>query len=108
VPKYNARDAAVLKAMFSNCPIVMGSATPSLESMYNSKIGKYQLLELPERVDNAKLPKIKLVDVLIEKKKNNMVGIFSKTLLEGIDKRLIKKESVIILQNRRGFSTQVY
>jgi primosomal protein N' (replication factor Y) len=108
VPKYNARDAAVLKAMFSNCPVLLGSATPSLESMYNAKIDKYQLLELPERVDNAKLPKIKLVDVLIEKKKNNMVGIFSKTLLEDIDERLTKKESVIILQNRRGFSTQVY
>ncbi len=108
IPKYNARDAAVLKAMFSNCPVILGSATPSLDSMFNSKSGKYKLLELPERVDNAKLPNIKLVDVILEKKKNRMVGIFSKTLLEGIDTRLNKKESVIILQNRRGFSTQVY
>lgn len=108
VPKYNARDGGVIKGMFSNCPVILGSATPSLESMYNSKISKYELLELPERVDNAKLPKIKLVDVILEKKKNRMVGIFSKTLLEGIDARLAKKESIIILQNRRGFSTQVY
>lgn len=108
VPKYNARDAAIIKAMFSNCPVLLGSATPSLESMFNTKIGKYNLLELPDRVDNAKLPKIKLVDVILEKKKNRMTGIFSKTLLEAIDQRLIKKESVIILQNRRGFSTQVY
>jgi len=76
--------------------------------LYNARQGKYELLELPERVDNAKLPKIKLVDVIHEKKKNRMSGIFSKTLLEGIDKRLTRNESVIILQNRRGFSTQVY
>ncbi len=76
--------------------------------MYNSKIGKYELLELDERVDNAKLPKIKLVDIILEKKKNRMVGVFSKTLLEAIDQRLTKKENVIILQNRRGFATQAY
>lgn len=108
VPKYNARDAAVLKGMFSNCPVILGSATPSLESMFNAKSGKYNLIELPERVDNARLPKIRLVDVTVEKKKHKMVGVFSQTLLDAIDTRLQKKESVIILQNRRGFSTQVY
>ena len=76
--------------------------------MFNSKQGKYELLELPDRVDNAKLPKIKLVDIKLEKKKNKMFGVFSKTLLDAIDARLTKKEGVIILQNRRGFSTQVY
>jgi len=108
VPKYHARDAGILKAMFYKCPVVLGSATPSIETMYNAKSGKYNLLELPDRVDNAKLPKIKLVDITLEKKENRMVGVFSKTLLDAIDQRLIKKESVIILQNRRGFSTQVY
>ncbi|MCB0748731.1 MAG: primosomal protein N', partial [Ignavibacteriae bacterium] len=108
IPKYNARDAAVLKGFFGKVPVLLGSATPSIESMYNSKIGKYELLELPERVDNAKLPKIKLVDIIFEKKKNRMTGVFSKTLLEAIDLRLTKKENVIILQNRRGFATQAY
>jgi primosomal protein N' (replication factor Y) (superfamily II helicase) len=108
IPKYNGRDAAILKGMFSNAPVLLGSATPSLESMFNAKSGKYELLELPERVDNAKLPKIKLVDITIEKKKNRVVGVFSKTLLEAIDERLKRKESVIILQNRRGFATQAY
>ena len=108
VPKYNARDAAVLKGMFSNCPVILGSATPSLESMFNAKSGKYNFIELPERVDNAKLPKIRLVDVTVEKKKNKMVGVFSQTLLDAVDARLVKKENVIILQNRRGFSTQVF
>jgi primosomal protein N' (replication factor Y) (superfamily II helicase) len=108
VPKYNARDAAIILARFNDCPIILGSATPSIESMYNAKTGKYKLLELKERVDGAKLPKIEYVNVKAEKKKRKMENIFSKKLLEKIEDRLKKKEGVIILQNRRGFSTQIY
>ncbi|MCX6151828.1 MAG: primosomal protein N' [Ignavibacteriales bacterium] len=108
VPKYQARDAAVVRAKISNCPIVLGSATPSVESMYNVRTGKYKILELKERVDDANLPVIKLVNVLIEKKKKRMENIFSKLLLDEIALRLKKKEGVIILQNRRGFATNVY
>ena len=108
VPKYHARDAAIIKARFNNCPVVLGSATPSVESMYNALNEKFKLLELLERVDGASMPEIKLVDVTIEKKKQKMEGVFSKTLLEEIDTRVKKKESVILLQNRRGFSTQVF
>ncbi|MCX6169300.1 MAG: primosomal protein N' [Ignavibacteriales bacterium] len=108
VPKYNARDAAIILAKFNNCPVLLGSATPSVESMFNALSGKYNLLELNERVDNAKLPKIKLVDITIEKKKKRMESIFSRELLDEIGIHLKKKESVIILQNRRGFATQVF
>jgi len=108
VPKYHARDAAIIRSKISECPVVLGSATPSVESMYNALNGKYNFLELPERVDNAKLPQIKLVDVTIEKKKKQMESIFSRELLEEVSSRLKKKESVIILQNRRGFATQVF
>ena len=108
VPKYHARDAAIIRAKFSECPVVLGSATPSVESMYNALNGKYNLLELPDRIDNAKLPKIKLVDITIEKKKKQMESIFSREFLEEIGNRLKKKESVIVLQNRRGFATQVF
>ena len=107
-PKYHARDAAIMYAYFYKCPIVLGSATPSIESMYNAKNSKYKLLELKERVDNAKLPLIKLINVVNERKSKRMENIFSKTLLDEIEKRLVKKESVIIFQNRRGFSTQVF
>ncbi|MEG8946232.1 primosomal protein N' [Rosettibacter firmus] len=107
-PKYHARDAAIMRAKFNNCPIILGSATPSVESMYNALNGKYHLLELPQRIDKAQLPIIKLVDIGIEQKKKRMESIFSKTLLDEINNRISKKESIIILQNRRGFATQVY
>lgn len=107
-PKYNARDAAVILGKLNECPVILGSATPSVESMYNALNGKYNLLELKERVDNAKLPAIKLVDVTIEKKKKKMESIFSRELLHEIRLRLSKKENVIVLQNRRGFATQVF
>ena len=108
VPKYNARDCAVMKAKLNNIPIVLGSATPSIESMHNAKTGKYTLLTLPERIDNARLPLITLVNVVSEKKDKQMESNFSKKLLDKIEHRLTKREGVIILQNRRGFATQLY
>ena len=76
--------------------------------MYNAQTGKYKLLEMPERIDDAKLPKITLVNVAIERKKKKMENVFSKLLLDKIEDRLRKKEGIIILQNRRGFSTQIH
>lgn len=108
IPRYNARDAAVYLGNLNKCPVVLGSATPSIESMYNAKTGKYQLLDLPERIDDAKLPHIKFVNINIERKKKKMENVFSRTLLDKIEDRLKKKEGIIILQNRRGFSTQIY
>jgi len=108
IPKYNARDSAIVLGKIKNCPVLLGSATPSIESMYNAVSGKYKLLTLPERIDNAKLPKISLVNVIVERKKKRMENVFTKTLLDKIEDRLNKKEGVIILQNRRGFSTQIF
>ena len=108
IPKYNARDSAIVLGKIKNCPVLLGSATPSIESMHNAINGKYQLLNLPERVDKAKLPKIILVNVIVERKSKRMENVFSKTLLDKIEDRLKKKEGVIILQNRRGFSTQIF
>lgn len=108
VPKYNGRDAAIIRAMHSSCPVLLGSATPSVESMHNALNKKYTLIELTERVDKATLPLIRLVDITIEKKKKKMEGIFSQSLLDAIGERMKKKESVIVLQNRRGFATQVF
>jgi primosomal protein N' (replication factor Y) len=108
IPKYNARDAAVFLGSLYKCPVILGSATPSIESMYNAKTGKYNLLELPERIDDAKLPEIVFVNLNIERKKKKMENVFTKTMLDKIEDRLKKKEGTIILQNRRGFSTQIF
>jgi primosomal protein N' (replication factor Y) len=108
VPRYHARDAAVMLGKFSNCPVILGSATPSSESMYNAKTDKYRLVELTKRIDNARMPKIALLNMAEERKRAKLEGVFSKTLLDRIKDRLEKKQGVIILQNRRGFATQVY
>ena len=108
VPRYNARDAAVVLGSIFNCPIVLGSATPSVESMYNAETGKYKLLSLPERIDDAKLPKITFVNIAHEKNKTKSETVFSKFLIDKIEDRLNKKEGIILLQNRRGFSTQIF
>lgn len=107
-PKYNARDSAVMLGSIFKCPVVLGSATPSIESMYNAEIGKYKLLSLPKRIDDVKLPKIIFVNIAHEKNKSKTETVFSKVLLDKIEDRLKKKEGVIILQNRRGFSTQIF
>jgi len=108
VPKYNARDAAIMKASLEGFPILLGSATPSIESRYNADTGKYTLLRLDNRIDGAKMPEIKLIDVTIEQKKKKMENIFSRTFLDTVSDRIKKDEGVIILQNRRGFATQIY
>jgi primosomal protein N' (replication factor Y) len=90
VPKYNARDAAVVKASMNNAPILLGSATPSVESMHNALNKKYELLELKDRINAAKLPLVKLVDVSYEQKNKKMDGAFSKALVDKINDRLQK------------------
>ena len=108
VPRYNGRDAAIVRAHNFKCPVLLGSATPSIESKFNAVTGKYKLLELTKRIDHAEMPRITLVDITVEKKKKRMKNIFSDALLEKINNRIQKKEGVIILQNRRGFATQVF
>lgn len=108
VPKYQGRDSAIVRGKFSNCPVLLGSATPSVDSMFNAINNKYKLLKMPSRIDDAKLPEITLVNLIAEKKKTGIDSIFSKTLLDKIEDRINKKEGVIILQNRRGFASQVY
>jgi primosomal protein N' (replication factor Y) len=108
IPKYNARDSAIVLGNLNNCPVVLGSATPSIESMYNVETGKYKLLSLPERIDDAKLPKITFVNISREKNRSKSETVFSKVVIDKIEDRLNKKEGVILLQNRRGFSTQIF
>lgn len=101
-PRYNAIDIGLYRAKFYNCPIVLGSATPSIESYTRAKTNIYELLEMKNRVNNN-LPKVTLVDMKEEiRKKNN---IFSQFLKDKINEKLNNNEQVIILLNRRGYTT---
>jgi primosomal protein N' (replication factor Y) len=107
-PKYNARDAAIVKAKMENIPIVLGSATPSFESYYNSISGLYHLLEINERADGAKMPDITLIDMKDNQQTGQKINNFSRKLIDKIIDRINKKEGVILLQNRRGFSASLF
>lgn len=120
IPHYHARDTAIVRAKLNNAVVILGSATPSLESYFNANAGKYTLLELPERVDAASLPSVELVDMKAERKKQFLLaqkernelgksekkefGTISDPLKVKIQDRLNKREGIILLQNRRGFS----
>ena len=104
-PCYNARDLSIVRAKFSNAPVVLGSATPSLETYYNAYItNKYFIYELNERYGNAKLPKVKIIDMTDDNQKISTKSIISNYLFQQIQKRIHNNEQVLILHNRRGFS----
>ncbi|MCO6175753.1 primosomal protein N' [Flavobacterium sp. NRK F10] len=106
-PRYHARDAAVVLAKLHNAKVLLGSATPSLESYYNVKTGKYGLVELKERYGNVVLPEIQLIDLKDKYFRKRMTGHFSDVLLENIKETVHNGEQVILFQNRRGFSPYV-
>lgn len=103
--RYHGRDVAVMRAKFLNCPVILGSATPSFESLLNVKRGKYQLLELPERVSTRPLPKLEIIDRSQVKKRDMPSEHITPQLNEAIKDTLARGGQVIILYNRRGFST---
>ncbi len=122
MPRYHARDVAVVRALHAGAVVLLGSATPSAESYYNAISGKYRLLEMPERVDSAQMPRIDIVDMTTERKRvfeaikkdvQEKKSEFPKRLPDSsisnmlrweIAERMKKREGVILLQNRRGFS----
>ena len=106
-PRYNAKDAAVVLAKLHHAKIVLGTATPSIESYYQAKHGKYELIELNTRYGNAPLPKIHVINLQEERRKNTLKGLFSLYLLESITKALNNGEQVILFQNRRGYSPTI-
>src|SRR5687768_7801750 len=106
-PRYNARDVAVVRANMENAVVVLGSATPSMESFYNVKRGKYSLLELPARIDDKRMPVVRVVDMRKENRKYKGIQIFSQQLKEAITQRLERREQTILFLNRRGYSTML-
>jgi len=106
-PRYHARDTAVVLAHQHKAKILLGSATPSIESYFNTQNGKYGLVELNRRFGNVQLPKIELIDIKEKQHKRKMNGHFSDRLTLLITEALENKEQVILFQNRRGFSPVV-
>jgi primosomal protein N' (replication factor Y) len=106
-PRYHARDVAIMRGQMENAVVVLGSATPSLESYYNCKRGKFALLELPERVDDQKMPHVRVVDMRQAARGEKGIPIFSPQLKEAIHQRLERKEQTILFLNRRGYSTSL-
>ena len=102
-PKYNAIDVAIKRCKYHNAKVLLGSATPTIESYARGDKGYYELVTLDKRANNAKLPTVELVDMKKEIKKGN--SIFSTSLINEINDRLSKKEQVILLLNKRGYSS---
>ena len=106
-PRYHARDVAIVRGQMEGATVVLGSATPSMESFYNCGRGKYTLLEMPERVDNVKMPAVRVVDMRQSARRGKGIPIFTPQLKEAIHQRLERKEQTILFLNRRGFSTSL-
>src|SRR5438034_307901 len=106
-PRYHARDIAVVRAKIEKCPVVLGSATPSLESYHNALAGKYRLATLTQRVDEKQMPLMRIVDLRQERRKEKAAAILSERLRAAIADRLEKREQTILFLNRRGFSTSL-
>lgn len=103
-PRYHARDAAIVLANYHKAKVLLGSATPSIESYFNAQSNKYGLVEITERYGNVQLPEIELVDLKDSYFRKKMTGHFSTTLIEAITAALSLGEQVILFQNRRGYS----
>ncbi|HBA85268.1 MAG TPA: primosomal protein N' [Verrucomicrobia bacterium] len=106
-PRYNARDVAVMRGRMEKCAVVLGTATPALESYYNAKIGKYGLVKLPHRVDHRQMPMVRVVDMRIEAEREGHVNVLSRELAVAIQERLDKGEQSLLFLNRRGYSTSL-
>jgi primosomal protein N' (replication factor Y) len=107
MPRYHARDVAVMRAKMCNAAVVLGSATPSLETYHNGVRGKYRLLELPERIERRPLPEVEILDMREEFQRSKKDEVLSRKLVEEIGERLARHEQVMVLLNRRGYSAFV-
>ena len=105
-PRYHTRDVAIKRGEYHHCPVILGSATPTLESFARAKKGVYRLLELKSRVNSRPLPAVEIVDMREELRGGNR-SVFSKLLLEKIHEKIEKKQQIILMLNKRGHSSFV-
>jgi primosomal protein N' (replication factor Y) len=106
-PRYHARDVAVKRGQLEGAVVLLGSATPSLESFYNARREKYRLLDLPVRADDKKMPVVRVVDMRNEARKGKGIPIFSQLLRDALASRLERKEQSMLFLNRRGYASSL-
>jgi primosomal protein N' (replication factor Y) len=106
-PRYHARDVAIMRGQMENATVVLGSATPSMESFYNCTRGKFKLLQMLERVDEQKMPVVRIVDMRQTLRLGKGIPVLSPQLKEAITQRLERREQTILFLNRRGYSTSL-
>ncbi len=106
-PRYHARDVAVMRGRLDGCTVVLGSATPALESWINARNGKYRLARMALRVDDRRMPAVRIVDMRVNAEITGHVSVFSQELLTAIQDRLARAEQTILFLNRRGFATSL-
>jgi primosomal protein N' (replication factor Y) len=106
-PRYHARDIAVMRGHLEGCSVLLGSATPSIESYQNVLSGKYAEAKMEKRVDDQRMPHIRVIDMKMEAAKEGGARVFSQDLIEAVRSRIARKEQVILFLNRRGFSTSM-
>src|SRR5258708_5052345 len=106
-PRYQGRDVAVIRGKLAGAAVVLASATPSIESYHNAQTGKYNLIELKERVERRPLPEVEVVDMRMEFQRSGEDQIFSQQLIQEVTDRLQRGEQAMILLNRRGYSAVV-
>ncbi len=103
-PRYHARDTAIVLAKQVGAKVILGTATPTVETFYNARNGKYGLVQIMERYSGLELPETKVIDTRVARKRKQMKSYFSDTLLNAIETALAQKEQVILFQNRRGYA----
>ncbi|MDD5681277.1 MAG: primosomal protein N' [Candidatus Omnitrophica bacterium] len=106
-PRYHARETAIERAKISRCPVILGTATPSLESYYKAQKGEYRLLKLTMRIDDRPLPRATIIDMKKEIEKRRKVAIISSYLRQKIEEAVKDKKQVMLFLNRRGFATYI-
>jgi primosomal protein N' (replication factor Y) (superfamily II helicase) len=104
-PRYSGRDVAVVRARNEDAVVVLGSATPSLETRYNADKGRYTRLVLPERIQQRPMPQVRLIDMRQEFLESRKMATFSRALIDAVTERLANREQTMLLLNRRGFSS---
>jgi primosomal protein N' (replication factor Y) len=106
-PRYNARDVAVMRGRLEGCPVLLGSASPAIESFQNVRAGKYALAVMARRVDERPMPVVRIVDMRVEAQRTGKVPVLSRDLVEAIRNRLATGEQTILFLNRRGYASSL-